>query len=103
MITEANKETGIINANKQIDNKNAGWQKFLLGTAKEASTSQISMFVQGLNKELTEVKLTIYEGAIISEEFQNIQKNSMVQDAVIYNTWFNNLKVEIERRKVLMQ
>lgn len=106
LISSTDKETGIINAYKQVDNPNANLSKFLWGYAKEATTSQISFFIQALNKELTEVKLTIYSGSITSSEFgskNKTQKNSMVQDATIYTAWFNNLKTEIERRKALLQ
>ena len=107
LISSTDKETGLINAFKQVDNKNADLQKFLLGSAKEASTSQVSFFIQALNKELTEVKLTIYEGSINTSiggfGIENKStKNSMVQDAAIYTAWFNNLRAEIERRKALL-
>lgn len=106
LVTSADKETGLINASKQVDNEKANLQKFLWGSAKEASTAQISFFVEKLNDNLTEVKLTIYEGSIEASEggfgvMNRNVKNSMVQDATIYATWFNNLKAEIERRKAL--
>ncbi len=44
LINNTDKTTGLITANKQIDNKNAGLQMFLIGTATEASTSQASFF-----------------------------------------------------------
>lgn len=108
LVSSTDKETGLINAFKQVDNKNAELHKFLWGSAIEASTSQVSVFIQGLNKELTEVKLTIYEGSINSSMGvygveNKSTKNSMVQDATIYAAWFNNLRAEIERRKALLQ
>ncbi len=107
LVNNTDKETGLINASKQIDNKNAALMKFLIGSAKEASTAQVSFFIQKLNDNLTEVKLTIYEGSINSSVngygFQNTSsKNSMVQNAEVYGTWFNNLRAEIERRKALL-
>ena len=108
LVTNTDRESGLINANKQVDNKNAAAQRFFLGTSKDASTAQISVFVQSINEGLSEVKLTIYEGSISTTNGQwGIQykstQNSMVQDAEVYNTWFNNLKAEIERRKALLQ
>ena len=102
LINNTDKTTGLITANKQIDNKNAGLQMFLIGTATEASTSQ------ALNDELTEVKFTLYEGSVSSSYNQysgksTTNKNSMVEDATIYANWFNNLRSEIERRKALIQ
>lgn len=47
LINNTDKTTGLITANKQIDNKNADLQMFLIGTATEASTSQASFFIQG--------------------------------------------------------
>lgn len=108
LISNTDKETGLINAYKQIDNKYATLNKFLWGAAKEANTAQVAFLVQKLNENLSEVKLTIYEGSVYSivgdsgiESKTN--KNSMVQDAQVYNNWFNNLRAEIERRKALIQ
>lgn len=108
LINNADKESGLITANKQIDNKNADLQMFLLGSAQEASTAQASFFIQPLNDNLTEVKFTLYEGSIASTLNQysgksTTSKNSMVEDPTIYANWFNNLLGEIERRKALMQ
>ena len=105
LINNTDKTTGLITANKQIDNKNADLQMFLIGTATEASTS---LFIQALNDELTEVKFTLYEGSVSSSYNQysgksTTNKNSMVEDATIYANWFNNLRSEIERRKALIQ
>lgn len=107
LINSTDKESGLITASKQIDNKNADWQMALLGSATEASTSQASFFIQPLNDNLTEVKFTLYEGSVTStlNQFSKStrNKNSMVEDPTIYANWFNNLRSEIERRKALMQ
>ena len=107
LINSTDKESGLITASKQIDNKNADWQIALLGSATEASTSQASFFIQPLNDSLTEVKFTLYEGSVTSTLSQfsksTRNKNSMVEDPTIYANWFNNLRSEIERRKALMQ
>lgn len=108
LVNNADKETGIINASKQVDNEKAALTKLFLGTAQEASTSQVSFFIQPLNETLTEVKLTIYEGGVYSTEssygtWHSTSKNSMVKDANVYGMWFNNLRAEIERRKALLE
>ena len=108
LVSNTDKESGLITASKQIDNKNADWQMVLLGSATEASTAQASFFIQPLNDNLTEVKFTLYEGKISSSYNQysgrnTKSNNSMVEDATIYANWFNNLRSEIERRKALMQ
>lgn len=106
LINSTDKESGLITASKQIDNKNADWQMALLGSATEASTSQASFFIQPLNDNLTEVKFTLYEGSVTStlNQFSKStrNKNSLVEDPTIYANWFNNLRSEIERRKALM-
>lgn len=106
LINSTDKESGLITASKQIDNKNADWQMALLGSATEASTSQASFFIQPLNDNLTEVKFTLYEGSVTStlNQFSKStrNKNSMVEGPTIYANWFNNLRSEIERRKALM-
>ena len=106
LVSNTDKETGLINASRQIENKNAAWNRLLWGTAQEASTAEVGFFIQAMNNSLTEVKLTIYEGSINSSigssgEESRTTKNSLVQDAEIYNTWFNNLRAEIERRRAL--
>lgn len=108
LVTNTDRESGIINANKQVDNKNAAVQRFFLGSSTDATTAQVAVFIQSVNEGLSEVKLTIYEGSISTTNGQwGIQnkstKNSMVQEAEVYNTWFNNLRAEVERRKALLQ
>jgi hypothetical protein len=104
LVESANKDVGLINASKRIDNKNAELQRFLIGTSKDASTAKAIFHVEEINNERTEVKLTIYEGSISSSVSYLSTKNtdvkeSMVQNATVYNDWFNNLRTEIERRK----
>lgn len=108
LISNTDKETGIINASKQVDNQNAEMQRFLLGAAQEASTAQVSFFIQGLNANLTEVKLILYKGSVHSSLaglgiLNTTTKNSMVQKPEVYGAWFNNLKAEVERRRALLQ
>ncbi|HHT21865.1 MAG TPA: hypothetical protein GXZ87_00930 [Bacteroidales bacterium] len=106
LVNETNKETGLINASKQVDNKNAALTMALLGAAKEASTATVAFFIDPINDENTEVKLTIYEGSVTSSmsnwgQKNTSTKNSMIQKAEVYTNWFNNLRAEIERRKAL--
>ena len=108
LVTNTDRESGIINANKHVDNKNAAVQRFFLGSSTDATTAQVAVFIQPVNEDLSEVKLTIYEGSISTTNGQwGIQnkstKNSMVQEAEVYNTWFNNLRAEVARRKALLQ
>lgn len=107
IITNTDKSSGLINAIKEIENKNSEWEFFLLGTTKSNSTCNIAMFVSPINEAITEVKITIYEGGTTKTSYgyfgiKDETKNSMVQDAEIYNLWFDNLSVEIERRKALL-
>jgi uncharacterized lipoprotein len=96
LIDDADTETGLINAHKRIELK-----------GKKTSISKFSFYLDTVNKNTIEVKMTIYEGFI--DKGMNIwtgqrkatDKESMVQDAAIYNNWFNNLKTEIERRKAM--
>ncbi|NQD71748.1 hypothetical protein HP439_13540 [Sphingobacterium shayense] len=62
IVDRADKETGLINGSKRIENKNATMQRFLVGTSKDANTSKV-MFVEAINNEVCEVKITLYEGA----------------------------------------
>lgn len=107
IITNTDKGTGLINASKEIENKNAGVELFFLGSTKASSNANVAIFISPISKTTTEVKLTIYEGATIRTSngywgTKDQAKNNMVQKAEIYNMWFNNLQVEIERRKALI-
>lgn len=108
LIEDANDNTGLIRASKRLENKNAQMQRLLWGSSKDANTSKVSIFVDAFNPELAEVKITLYEGSESTSSgswgVQNKDvKESMVYDPEIYNQWFNSLRAEIERRKVLMQ
>ena len=100
LVDHTDRETGLINANKRIEKKTFGY-------SENASTSKIGFYIDPVNDELTEVKLTIYEGSSSKTagwassygQQQTKNKESIVQDATIYQTWFDNLRVEIERRK----
>ena len=63
LIEDANESTGLIRANKRIENKNATSQRFWTGSSKDANTSKVSFYIEDINPELSEVKITLYEGA----------------------------------------
>ena len=103
LVERTDRETGLLNASKRIDNK-----KF--GCAENASISKIAFYIEAINPELTEVKITIYEGSVQKtsartsllsgyrpQETSNTE--SVIQDAAVYQTWFYNLRTEIEKRK----
>ncbi len=108
LVEDVNDSAGLIRASKRLENKNAQMQRFLIGYSKDANTAKVSFFVEEYNPELTEVRITIYEGAESTSVgyYGNRNKETnekMVYDAEVYNQWFNNLRAEIERRKALMQ
>ncbi len=108
LIEDANETTGLIRASKRIENKNAVMQRLWLGTSKDANTSKVSIYIEDFNPELTEVKITLYEGSESTtlSKWGNSNKynnESMVYEPEIYNNWFNSLRAEIERRKALTQ
>ena len=107
IITNTDKSTGLINASKEIENKNADVELFFLGTTKANSNANVAIFISPISNAITEVKLTIYEGSTTRSSYgywgiNDQTRNNMVQTAEIYNLWFNNLLVEIERRKALL-
>ena len=60
------------------------------------------ILVDKLNEELTEVKLTMYSGESKTGAYGGVRRNeSMEKDPEYYNNWFNNLYLEIQRRKAL--
>jgi hypothetical protein len=60
------------------------------------------ILVDNLNEELTEVKLSMYTGKSKTGTYGGIRrKENMNKDPEFYNNWFNNLYLEIQRRKAL--
>lgn len=102
LIEDANDRTGLIRANKRIENKNAQMQRLFLGNSKDANTSKASIYIEEFNPDLSEVKITLYEGSESTLGRVKESSQKMIYDAEIYNQWFNNLRAEIERRKALM-
>ncbi|HJD10083.1 MAG TPA: hypothetical protein H9922_02840 [Candidatus Phocaeicola caecigallinarum] len=109
LITDADKTTGFIIASRQEDNDLAIVSKILFGSATESSTAQASFFIQKLRDDLTEVKLTLYQGNVSSDligESQTESKtvtNSIVTKPKVYQNWFAALEKEVENRKAMMQ
>lgn len=106
LIQDANDKVGLIKASKRLQNKNAGVQRFLLGFSKDANTSKVSVYMEEFNSNLTEVKITIYEGSESTKvggwgQTSKESDEKMVYEPQVYNQWFNNLRAEIERRKAL--
>src|SRR5690606_11842374 len=108
IVERADKETGLINASKRIENKNAGLQRALIGSSKDANTSKAMFYVEAINSERTEVKITMYEGSESTSNgyWGNVNKDikeKMIYEPQVYQGWFNSLQAEIERRKALMK
>ena len=107
IVQQADKETGLINATKRIENKNAGLQRALIGSSKDANTSKAMFYIEPINADRTEVKITMYEGTESSSNgywgtVNKDVKEKMIYEPQVYNEWFNSLQAEIERRKALM-
>lgn len=94
LIESADKETGLISAYKRVE-----------VSRKISRKSKTTFYIEEYNSNLTEVKITFYEGtiAIKNDGYSKRaeEKESMVQDPIIYGNWFNNLRAEIERRNAL--
>lgn len=94
LIENASNETGLITAYKRIE-----------VSRKLSRKSKATFYVEEFNPALTEVKITFYEGtvAIKNDGYSKRaeEKESMLKTPEIYNSWFNNLRAEIERRKAL--
>ncbi len=106
IVDRADKETGLINASKRIENKNANMQRALWGVSKDANTSKAMFYVEGINDALTEVKITLYEGAESTSngywgQVNKDTKEQMIYEPQVYQAWFQSLQAEIERRKAL--
>jgi hypothetical protein len=103
LVEQTDKETGLINASKRTDSKKFGVQN--------TSTSKASFYIEEINSNLTEVKITFYDGLTQSGYYNSgygvrpytKNKESMIYDPIIYDQWFNNLRAEIERRRALTQ
>lgn len=106
IVDRADKETGLINASKRIENSKAASQRFWTGKAKDANTSKAMFYVEQINNEVAEVKITMYEGAETSTngywgQVNKENKEQMIYEPRIYQEWFNSLLAEIQRRDAL--
>lgn len=96
LVENANKDTGLINAYKKNGNN------------RKSLTTKVVFYIEEFNQELSEVKLTIYEGkessyyGLYGERYKK-NKENMIEKPEVYNTWFNNLRAEIERRRALTE
>lgn len=103
MITNTDKNTGLINATKEVANANSELELFLIGFSTTSDNISISVFVDDITPETTEVKVTIYEGHTNTTDDYwgsrtQSKTNKMVQKIEVYNNWFKSLNAEIERR-----
>ncbi|KGE16059.1 hypothetical protein [Sphingobacterium deserti] len=106
IVDRADIGVGLINASKRLENRNANMQRALWGTSKDANTSKAMFYVEGINDAVTEVKITLYEGAESSRngywgQVNKDTKEQMIYESPVYQAWFQNLQAEIERRKAL--
>lgn len=106
IVDQADKETGLINASKRIENQNAAAQRFWLGVSKDANTSKAMFYVEEINDSVTEVKISMYEGSESSQngywgQVNKSNKEQMIYEPKIYQEWFMSLQAEIERRKAM--
>lgn len=63
-------------------------------------------YVEGINDDVTEVKIIMYEGAEVSTNgyWGTVNKQNqeqMVYEPLIYQEWFSSLQAEIQRRIAL--
>ena len=102
----ANLQVGLIRGYKRIQHKDNEKIQTSWGTPRDAITSKISLYVEEFKPQLSEVKITLYEGYETTEKdsaggkYKDVNE-SMVFDAEVYNQWFDNLKAEIERKETL--
>jgi len=90
MIEVTDYDTGLILVKKNIYEKKKSYFR----------TGQI--LIDQLNKELTEVKLSMYIGTSKTNSNGMIKRvESMSQEPQFYNKWFNDIYLEIQRRKAL--
>ncbi|MEN5053853.1 hypothetical protein [Sphingobacterium kitahiroshimense] len=106
IVDRADKETGLINASKRLENKNAGMQRALWGSSKDANTSKAMFYVEAVNDDVTEVKISMYEGSETSRngywgQVNKDNKEQMIYEPRVYQEWFHSLQAEVERRKAL--
>ena len=90
MIDETDYFTGLIIVSKEVYKKG------------KADIKEGFILVDKLNDELTEVKLSMYEGNVKPYYTGFYKTIDMNQDPEFYAKWFKHLYAEIQRRKALM-
>ncbi len=90
MIDETDYDTGLILVSRNVyKNRKSYFNKGII-------------LVDKLNEELTEVKLSMYIGQSKTGVEGVVRRTeNMNKDPEYYNNWFNNLYIEIQRRKAL--
>jgi hypothetical protein len=106
VISQTDMQSGLITATKRVQNKNADLNRILWGFSKDAVTAKAAIIVDKVNEEVTEIKLTVYEGTESSSAggYGTVNKDvkeQMVLSPETYSKWFTSLTAEIERRKAL--
>lgn len=102
-IENTDMQTGLIKASIE-KSATDNWDKYLLGRTG-IDTYEVSSTVTKINKNSTRVRINIREKTDISTSTQygsnNTRTASEIDDPMIYQNLFNNLKTAIERTKAM--
>lgn len=104
IIEKVEKEVGLVHGYKRIQNDKANTQRFWLGYSEDAKLVKQMYYIEPLNANSTEVRLSIYAGSEVTQ-VRSIGANNkekyetMIYDSHIYAEWFVRLREEMERRE----
>lgn len=104
IINNTDKNSGLINATKEVHNNKSELELFFVGLSTTSTHNSISVFIDDITPNLTEVKLTIYEGYTDTTEDgkgtrNQTTSNKLSQKSEVYSNIFHKIHQEINRRK----
>lgn len=100
IISNADFDSGLIVCQKQVEKSQAN-KSFIELFYVVNSSVNISATVTELNKTTSKVRLNIQEKTITYDDYNNMEKITNIKTPEIYNTLFNQIKIEVERLKAI--
>lgn len=100
IINNTDFDSGLIVCQKQVEKSQMDKNFFELLFIVNSNIN-ISATVTELNKTTSKVRLNIQEKTITYDEYNNVENVTNVKNPEIYNTLFNQIKLEVERLKAM--
>lgn len=105
IIKNSNLETGLINCEKSVKKETTAGDVLmvLFVDVRHGASSNVyvSANITEVNSTKTKVRFNIQENVITRSSYGNSENANFITDKTIYDSLFNQLKIEVERMKAL--